>query len=104
MDKAVASARKAFDEGPWRKMCGATRGRLMNKFADLVEANIDELAILETLDNGKPLSFSKNVDFGLFLKVIRYYAGMADKIHGQTMNLSSPHFAYTREEPVGVCA
>ena len=76
----------------------------MSKFADLVEANVDELSILETLDNGKPLSFAKAVDFGLFIKTIRYYAGMADKIHGQTMNVSSPHFTYTRQEPVGVCA
>ena len=60
IDLAVKAARKAFDSGPWRKMDARDRGRLMNKLADLIEENIDELAELETLDNGKPISESRN--------------------------------------------
>lgn len=76
----------------------------MYKLADLVEKNIDELAALESLDNGKPFSFSKAADLALSLKTYRYYAGWADKIHGKTVPISGPYFCYTREEPVGVCA
>ena len=61
------------------------RGRLMNKLADLIEQNIDELAALETLDNGKPISESRNADLPLSIDCFRYYAGWADKIHGQTI-------------------
>src|SRR5580704_15910623 len=65
IDKAVAAARRAFDKGPWRKMNARERGRLLYKLADLVEKNKDELAMLETLDNGKPISDSKNADLPL---------------------------------------
>lgn len=104
VDKAVKAARKAFDEGPWRRMAPAQRSALMHRLADLIEKNVDELATLETLDNGKPFSFSKNVDFALVVSVLRHYAGWADKIHGKTIPMNSPHFLYTKEEPVGVCA
>lgn len=104
VDKAVNAARKAFDEGPWRRMPASERGSLMFKLADLIEKNTDELAMLESLDNGKPLSFSKGVDIALVIKTLRYYAGWADKIHGKTIPIASPHFLYTKEEPVGVCA
>jgi aldehyde dehydrogenase (NAD+) len=100
----VKAARKAFDEGPWRRMPASERGRLINKLADLVEKNIDELSALESLDNGKPFSFSKAADLALTLKTYRYYAGWPDKIHGKTIPISGPYFAYTKEEPVGVCA
>ena len=85
IDLAVKAARKAFDSGPWRKMDARDRGRLMNKLADLIEKNIDELAELETLDNGKPISESRNGDLPLVIDCLRYYAGWADKIHGQTI-------------------
>jgi aldehyde dehydrogenase (NAD+) len=104
VDKAVKAARKAFDEGPWRRMPGVEKGKLMFKLADLIEKNWDELAALESLDNGKPLWFSKDIDLMLVIKTIRYYAGWADKITGRTLPISSNHFMYTREEPVGVCA
>ena len=104
VDKAVKAARKAFDDGPWRRMPASERGRLIGKLADLVEKNIDELSALESLDNGKPFSFSKAADLALTLKTYRYYAGWPDKIHGKTIPISGPYFAYTREEPVGVCA
>ncbi len=102
IDLAVKAARKAFDSGAWRKMDARDRGRLMNKLADLVESHIDELAELETLDNGKPIRESKNADLPLVIDCFRYYAGWADKIHGQTIPIRGRHFCYTRREPVGV--
>jgi aldehyde dehydrogenase (NAD+) len=104
VDKAVKAARKAFDEGPWRKMPAYERGRLMNRLADLIEKNFDELVTLESLDNGKPTNFAGAADIPLTIKCIRYYAGWADKIHGKTVPISGPYTCYTREEPVGVCA
>jgi aldehyde dehydrogenase (NAD+) len=104
VNRAVKAARKAFDEGPWRRMAASERGRLMYKLADLLEKNQDELAALESLDNGKPFGFSKGVDIGLSIKVFRYYAGWADKIHGQTIPIGGPYLCYTKEEPVGVAA
>lgn len=103
VELAVKSARNAFDNGPWRRMAAYERGRIMSKFADLVEKNVEELAALETLDNGKPLSSAKG-DFGLVIKTMRYYAGFADKIHGQVIPISGPYLCYTKEEPVGVAA
>src|SRR5688572_21450516 len=101
-DKAVKAARKAFEGGPWRKMSARERGRLLYKLADLVEKNFDELAALETLDNGKPLKDSKAADLPLVLDCYRYYAGWADKIEGKTIPVNGPFFTYTRHEPVGV--
>ena len=104
VNKAVKAARKAFDEGPWRRMSGAERGRLLNKLADLMEKHQDELSALEALDNGKPFSFAKAADIALCIKTYRYYAGWADKIHGQTIPISGPYLCYTKQEPVGVAA
>ena len=103
VDKAVRAARKAFDEGPWRRMGASERGKLMNKFADLIEKNTDELANLEALDNGKPAAIAKVADIPLVVNTLRYYAGWTDKIHGKTIPVNGPYFAYTKEEPVGVC-
>jgi aldehyde dehydrogenase (NAD+) len=102
IDLAVKAARKAFDSGPWRKTDARDRGILMNKLADLIEKHIDELAELETLDNGKPISESRHGDLPLVLDCFRYYAGWADKIHGQTIPVRGNYFCYTRREPVGV--
>jgi aldehyde dehydrogenase (NAD+) len=77
VDKAVKAARTAF-EGPWRKMRASERGRLLYRLADLIEANADELARLETLDNGKPLSIAKAVDVAKTVACYRYFAGWAD--------------------------
>src|SRR6266700_1606827 len=95
---AVQAARRAFDDrsGPWRKMSASERGRLIWKLADLVEKNIDELAELETLDNGKPIFESRNVDMPMVADVLRYYAGLATKIHGETVNTLDTAFTYTR--------
>jgi len=104
VDAAVAAARKAFDDaaGPWRKLSASARGRLLWAIADLVEQNIDELAELETLDNGKPIFESRQVDMPMVADVFRYYAGWATKIHGETININEGAFTYTQREPVGV--
>ena len=102
VDKAVAAARKAFDNGPWRKMDARERGAIMYRLADLIEAELDELAALETLDNGKPISDSLAADLPLTIDCLRYYAGFADKIHGQTIPVRGNFFTYTKKEPVGV--
>jgi aldehyde dehydrogenase (NAD+) len=102
IDLAVKSARKAFDSGPWRKMDARDRGRLINKLADLIEEHIDDLAELETLDNGKPINESRQGDLPLVIDCLRYYAGWADKIHGQTIPIRGNYFCYSRREPVGV--
>jgi len=98
---AVNAARNAFN-GIYRKMSAYERGLKMLKLADLIEKNIDDLATLESLDNGKPFSFSRNIDIQLAIKCLRYYAGYADKVHGQTIPIEGPYFCYTRHEPVGV--
>jgi acyl-CoA reductase-like NAD-dependent aldehyde dehydrogenase len=104
VDRAVGAARKAFEDrnGPWRKMSASERGRLLWKLADLIEKNIDELAELETLDNGKPIFESRYVDMPMVVDVLRYYAGWATKIHGETVNTFEAAFTYTLREPVGV--
>jgi aldehyde dehydrogenase (NAD+) len=102
IDLAVKAARKAFDSGPWPKTDARDRGRLLNKLADLIEEHIDELAELETLDNGKPIAESRNGDLPMVIDCLRYYAGWADKIHGQTIPVRGRYFCYTRREPVGV--
>jgi acyl-CoA reductase-like NAD-dependent aldehyde dehydrogenase len=104
VDRAVAAARKAFDDrnGAWRKMSASERGRLIWKLADLVEKNVEELAELETLDNGKPIFESRYVDIPMTADVLRYYAGWATKIHGETVNSFENAFTYTLREPVGV--
>lgn len=101
VDKAVQAARNAFNSDSWRKMSATTRGDLLYKLADLIEKNIDELARLETLDNGKPVSDSIN-DIKLVIKCYRYYAGWADKVQGKTIPINGAYFCYTRHEPVGV--
>ena len=103
VDRAATAARRAFDEGPWSKMSAAERGRLLYRLADLLEANLDELAALETLDNGKPIRDSRAADLPLSIACYRYYAGWADKIEGKTIPINGPYFCYTRHEPVGVC-
>lgn len=102
IDLAVKAARQAFDEGPWSKMSAAERSRLMYKLADLMEEHREELAQLETLDNGKPIRETTNADIPLAIEHMRYYAGWSTKIVGQTIPVSGPYFNYTRHEAVGV--
>jgi len=102
VDKAVKAARQAFENGPWKKMSASERGRLIYKLADLMEAHQEELAQLETLDNGKPIRETSNADVPLAIDHIRYYAGWATKIMGQTIPVAGNYFNYTRHEPIGV--
>ena len=101
VDKAVAAARRAFD-GSWSNVTSSQRGQMLNRLADLIEQNMDELARLEALDNGKPYAVAKAADLPLTIACYRYYAGWADKIHGKTIPINGPYFCYTRHEPVGV--
>lgn len=103
VDIAVKAARKAFDHGPWRKTNGVERARLINRLADLIEKHADELARLESLDNGKPLAMARDVDVAATIACYRYYAGWADKIMGKTIPIEGPFFCYTRHEAIGVC-
>ncbi len=103
VDLAVHAARAAFETGPWSRMDARDRGRLLHKLADLAEQHLDELAALETLDNGKPINDSRAADLPLAIDCLRYYAGWADKIHGDTIPIRGDYFCYTRREPIGVC-
>src|SRR6266571_181934 len=108
INQAVTAARKAFDQGPWRRMTASERGRLVWKLADLLDKNIEEFAYLESLDNGKPLTIAKAADVPLTVDLFRYMAGWATKIEGNTIPISVPYtpgakyLAYTLREPVGV--
>jgi aldehyde dehydrogenase (NAD+) len=102
VEKAVKAARRAFEHGPWRKIPASERGRLLHRLADLIEKNADELAALESLDNGKPVGIAKAVDVAATVGCFRYFAGWSDKIHGKTIPVDGPFFCYTRHEPVGV--
>src|SRR5262252_3726985 len=82
IDRAVKAARKAFEEGPWRKMGASERARLIFKLADLLEKHADEFAQLETLDNGKPIKESRYVDLPQAIETFRYYAGWVTKLEG----------------------
>lgn len=103
VDLAVKAARKAFEDGPWRTMDARDRGRILFRLADLIESNAEELAALETLDNGKPIADARAADIPLVIDCLRYYAGWADKITGDTIPVRGDYFCYSRREPVGVC-
>ena len=108
IDRAVKSARAAFETGKWSKLTASERGRLIWKLADLLEENLDEFAELEALDNGKPFNVARAADVPLAVDLFRYMAGWATKIEGNTIPLSVPYapgakfLAYTVREPVGV--
>jgi aldehyde dehydrogenase (NAD+)/phenylacetaldehyde dehydrogenase len=103
VDRAVAAATRAL--GSWQDLSAAARARVLYDIAALIEENADELATLETLDNGKPLTESMFLDVGIAAEIWRYYAGWCTKLGGQTLPVSPPvgtSFAYTRREPLGV--
>src|SRR3989442_4634388 len=99
---AVEAAFTAFHSGPWPEMSASDRGRILWKIGDLVDKYNEELGTLETLDNGKPIFESRQVDMPMVAEVLRYYAGWATKIHGETVNTFETAFTYTLREPVGV--
>ena len=102
IDRAVAAARRAFD-GPWRKIKPYERQQMLLKLADLVERHFEELSLLDTLDMGAPISRTL-ANRRRVLGMLRYYAGMATALHGETVENSLPGeiFSYTLKEPVGV--
>ncbi|MEP0843062.1 MAG: aldehyde dehydrogenase family protein [Phycisphaerae bacterium] len=105
VSKAVAAARKAF-EGPWSKFSARQRGAVLYKLADLIEKNAAELAALEVLNNGKPISEVMAADLPLVINTFRYFAGWADKVYGETIPVDRAmgnFLCYTKREPVGVC-
>ncbi len=101
---AVEAARKAFESGPWPEMSAADRARLLWKLGDLVDKYNEELGTLETLDNGKPIFESRQIDMPMVAEVFRYFAGWATKIHGETVPVRGPFLHYTLREPLGVVA
>src|SRR5262249_52610754 len=109
IDRAVRAARRAFEEGPWGKMTPSERGRIIWRIGDLILEHTDELAQLESLDNGKPFPVAQAADVPLAADMFHYMAGWATKIEGNTINISVPYMpganfhAYTLREPVGVC-
>jgi phenylacetaldehyde dehydrogenase len=108
IDRAVRAARRAFDDGPWSRMSPSDRGRIIWRVGDLILEHLEELAQLETLDNGKPLGVAKAADVPLAADIFHYMAGWATKIEGNTINISVPNvpganwLAYTLREPIGV--
>jgi phenylacetaldehyde dehydrogenase len=102
VDRAVAAARRAF-EGAWGEVTPSERGKILWRLGDLIDANAEELALIESLDNGKPLAEAGG-DLWFAAETFRYYAGAATKIDGRTVSPSSPGkwHAYTRREPLGV--
>ena len=108
VDRAVAAARAAFDDGRWSALPPMARERIMHRLADLIEANADEFAELEAIDNGKPKGMAAAVDIPGAISQLRFMAGWASKVAGET---TAPYtlpggmvFSYTTREPVGVCA
>ncbi|CAL9189117.1 unnamed protein product [Musa hybrid cultivar] len=102
VDLAVNAAREAFDHGKWPRMSGFERGRIMMKYADLIDQHAEELAALECLDAGKLFLLNKILDVPGASNMVRYYAGAADKIHGETLKMSGEFQGYTLREPIGV--
>jgi len=102
VNRAVVAARNAFEKGPWKKMSARDRGRILYKVAALLEKYKPELAELETLNNGKPIFETMNADLPLCIDTFQYYAGLADKIHGDTIPVNGEFFNYTLREPAGV--
>jgi phenylacetaldehyde dehydrogenase len=109
IDRAVRAAREAFDNGPWGRITPSERGRIVWRIGDLILEHAEELAQLESLDNGKPYAVALAADVPLAADLFHYMAGWATKIEGNTINISVPYMpganfhSYTLREPVGVC-
>ena len=105
IDRAVAAARRALEQSAWTRMSPNERGKLLWRLADLIERHAQEIAELESLDNGKPVIDARTDDVGFSVDLLRYMAGWTTKITGETIPLSAaaPFHAYTLREPVGVC-
>ena len=104
IDRAVSAARRVFERGDWSLSSPAKRKAVLNKLADLIEANAEELALLETLDTGKPIRHSLRDDIPGAARAIRWYAEAIDKVYGEVATTSSHELAMIVREPVGVIA
>ena len=104
VERAVAAARAAFDSGPWPRMRPQDRQKLLWKLGDLIFEHADEIARLETLDNGKPIFESRQIDVPMAANCFHYFAGWSTKLGGETLPVSPAFFTYTLREPIGVVA
>lgn len=102
IDSAVKAARKAFEEGPWSRMSAADRGRILYRISDMLTEKTEELAHLESLDSGKPIKNNRGGDIPLASDVFRYFAGLTDKVLGETIPVSGDFVNFSTREPVGV--
>ncbi len=102
IDRAVQAAKATFSSDMWQNLHPAERGRILYRVCQLIRKDLDELAKLESLDNGKPLQQAKT-DVEIAARYFEFYAGVADKIHGETIPVSPGYFDFTRREPFGVC-
>ena len=102
VQRAVQAAHRAFTSGPWARMSGSDRARILWKIGDLIEANVQELARLESLDQGKTITEASRVDVPMAAECFRYFAGWATKIEGETIPVRAPTLNYTLREPIGV--
>jgi aldehyde dehydrogenase (NAD+) len=101
VDNAVRAAKACFESAAWRDLSARKRGRMLSKAADLLEARLDEFSRLESAQNGKTL-FEAKIELTMTVNTLRYYAGWADKIVGDTLPVDGPFLAYTLREPIGV--
>jgi len=104
VDRAVQAARRAFDSGPWRTMSPRDRGAILHRAAQLIQENGEELARLESLDTGKPITFARMIDANTTAEHFSYFAGLAGAIEGATRGIRGPGLGYTRREALGVVA
>ncbi|KAM7215794.1 aldehyde dehydrogenase [Rhypophila decipiens] len=104
VDAAVQATRAALNKPSWRDLPGEGRSKLLHKAADLIEQHLDELFAIQSMDVGKPYASSRQIEGAHLVGTLRYFAGWADKIHGQTIPVNKDKFAYTLKQPVGVCA
>lgn len=102
INSAARAARRAFESGPWPKMRAKEREKILRRIADLIRENQEELALLETLDSGKPIESSRRIDIPAAAEAFDYYAGWSDKLAGETLAVDPEYFSYTLREPLGV--
>src|SRR5690606_35243726 len=102
VDAAVRAAHRALHEGPWSRMSGAERGRILYKLADLLEAQREDFVVLESLNAGKPLAAMRRQDVAAAIDTLRYYAGWADKLTGEVVPTRGDALTYVDRVPVGV--
>lgn len=102
VDIAVRAARRAFESGVWRDQSPKARKKVLQRFADLFEANMDELAILETLDMGKPISESRSIDVAVVLETLQWYAECPDKLYDEIAPTGPGQLGLITREPIGV--